>query len=170
MALEAGVQLFEGRPFVIEDFEIRKPLILPEPASGVSLELTYEPSERTFTIQSRFEQAASWSVHVVGSMRGERTESSFGATTWETPGSELEPRRHRAVLRPHERSRAALRRRVPRGPRACSRAAESPRARCRFRRKARAARRSMRCIRCSSMARCTSSPPARKRSRIAARR
>ena len=41
MALEAGVQLFEGRPFVVEDFEIRKPLILPEPASGVHLELSY---------------------------------------------------------------------------------------------------------------------------------
>jgi acyl transferase domain-containing protein/acyl carrier protein len=91
MALEAGVQLFEGRPFVIEDFEIRKPLILPDPASGVVLEMTYEPAERTFTIQSRFEQAASWSVHVVGSMRAERTESSFGSTTWEAPGAELEP-------------------------------------------------------------------------------
>ena len=91
MALEAGVQLFEGRPFAIEDFEIRKPLILPEPASGVVLELTYEPTERTFTIQSRFEQAASWSVHVIGSMLSERTESSFAATTWETPGIDLEP-------------------------------------------------------------------------------
>ena len=35
MALEAGVQLFEGRPFVVEDFEIRKPLILPDPPSGL---------------------------------------------------------------------------------------------------------------------------------------
>jgi acyl transferase domain-containing protein len=34
MALEAGVQLFEGQPFVVEDFEIRKPLILPDPAIG----------------------------------------------------------------------------------------------------------------------------------------
>ena len=90
MALEAGVQLFEGRPFVIEDFEIRKPLILPDPASGVVLEMTYEPAERTFTILSRFEQAASWSVHVVGSLRAERTESSFAASTWEAPGAELE--------------------------------------------------------------------------------
>ena len=57
MALEAGVQLFEGRPFVVEDFEIRKPLILPDPASGVQLELSYSPNERTFTIQSRFEQS-----------------------------------------------------------------------------------------------------------------
>ena len=90
MALEAGVQLFEGRAFVIEDFEIRKPLILPEPASGVVLEMTYEPAERTFTIQSRFEQAASWSVHVVGSLRAERTESTFATTTWEAPGADLE--------------------------------------------------------------------------------
>jgi acyl transferase domain-containing protein/NADPH:quinone reductase-like Zn-dependent oxidoreductase/SAM-dependent methyltransferase/acyl carrier protein len=90
MALEAGVQLFEGRPFVIEDFEIRKPLILPDPASGVVIEVTYEPAERTFTIQSRFDGAASWSVHVIGSMRGERTESSFGNTTWQKPGAELE--------------------------------------------------------------------------------
>ncbi len=91
MVLEAGVQLFDGRSFVIEDFEIRKPLILPDPASGVSLELSYDPIERTFAIQSRFEQSAAWSLHVVGSMRGERTESAFAATTWEstsTPGSE----------------------------------------------------------------------------------
>ena len=83
MALEAGVQLFEGRPFAVEDFEIRKPLILPESPSGLLLELTYDPIERTFTIQSRFESTASWSVHVIGSMRGERTESQFAATTWE---------------------------------------------------------------------------------------
>jgi len=91
MVLEAGVQLFEGRAFVVEDFEIRKPLILPDPASGVHLELSYDSNERTFAIQSRFENGASWSLHVVGSMRGERTESTFAATTWEstaTPGTE----------------------------------------------------------------------------------
>ena len=91
MVLEAGVQLFEGRPFAIEDFEIRKPLIVPDPPSGLVLELTYEPVERTFTIQSRFEQAASWSVHVVGSLRGERTESSFATSVWEVPGAGLGP-------------------------------------------------------------------------------
>ena len=91
MVLEAGVQLFEGRPFVIEDFEIRKPLILPDPVSGVHLEISYDPSERTFAIQSRFEQGASWSLHVVGSMRGERTESAFASTTFASaaePGTE----------------------------------------------------------------------------------
>ncbi len=91
MALEAGIQLFEGRPFVIEDFEIRKPLILPEPASGMVMEFNYEPNERTFAIRSRFEQAASWSVHVVGSLRSERTESSFATTPWTAPGADLEP-------------------------------------------------------------------------------
>ena len=35
LVIEAGAQLFEGRPFVVEDFEIRKPLILPEPAAGI---------------------------------------------------------------------------------------------------------------------------------------
>jgi NADPH:quinone reductase-like Zn-dependent oxidoreductase/SAM-dependent methyltransferase/acyl carrier protein len=90
MALEAGVQLFEGRPFAIEDFEIRKPLILTEVPSGLVMELTYEPSERTFTIQSKFEQAASWSVHVVGSMRSERTESSFAQTVWTQPEADEE--------------------------------------------------------------------------------
>ena len=90
MVLEAGVQLFEGRPFAIEDFEIRRPLLLPEPASAVVLELTYEPAERTFTIQSKFDQAASWSVHVVGSLRSERTESSFGNSVLAAPGAELE--------------------------------------------------------------------------------
>jgi len=91
MVLEAGTQLFEGRPFVVEDFEISKPLILPDPPSGLLLELTYDPNERTFAIQSRFENGASWSVHVVGSMRGERTESAFAASVWETaqaPGLE----------------------------------------------------------------------------------
>ena len=78
MALEAGLQLFDGRPFALEDFEIRRPLILPEAASALIIELTYEPIERTFTIQSRFDQTSTWSVHVVGSMRSERTESSFG--------------------------------------------------------------------------------------------
>ena len=83
MALEAGVQLFEGKAFVIEDFEIRKPLILPDPPSGLLLELTYDLTERTFSIQSRFEAGTSWSTHVVGAMRGERTESSFAHSTWE---------------------------------------------------------------------------------------
>lgn len=90
MALEAGLQLFEGRPFAIEDFEIRRPLILPDPASAMMMELTYEPAERTFTIQSKFDQAASWSVHVIGSMRSERTESTFGNTALEAPDADLE--------------------------------------------------------------------------------
>ena len=84
LVLEAGMQLFEGRPFVVEDFEIRKPLILPDPASGVHVEVSYEPNERTFAIQSRFEQGASWSLHVVGSMRSERTESTFSGSTFES--------------------------------------------------------------------------------------
>ncbi len=87
MVLEAGAQWFEGKPFVVEDFEIRKPLILPDPPSRLLLELSYEPNERTFTIQSRFENAAAWSIHVVGSMRGERTESTFAASTWAAAGS-----------------------------------------------------------------------------------
>jgi len=84
MALEAGVQLFENRPFVVEDFEIRKPLILPDPVSGVQLELSYDPAERTFVIQSKFERGTTWSVHVVGSIRGERTESSFSDSSLDT--------------------------------------------------------------------------------------
>ena len=85
MALEAGVQLFEGQPFVVEDFEIRKPLILPDPPSGVQIEFSYSPNERTFSIQSRFEQSVTWSLHVVGSMRGERTESIFALSRWAEP-------------------------------------------------------------------------------------
>jgi acyl transferase domain-containing protein/NADPH:quinone reductase-like Zn-dependent oxidoreductase/acyl carrier protein/SAM-dependent methyltransferase len=84
LILEAGVQLFEGRAFVVEDFEIRKPLILPDPASSVHIEVSYDSNERTFVIQSRFDQGAAWSLHVVGSMRGDRTESGFAATTWES--------------------------------------------------------------------------------------
>jgi acyl transferase domain-containing protein/NADPH:quinone reductase-like Zn-dependent oxidoreductase/SAM-dependent methyltransferase/acyl carrier protein len=88
LALEAGVQLFEGRPFVIEDFEIRKPLILADAAGGVQLEISYEQADRTFTIQSRFDQGASWSLHVVGSIRGERTESPFATANFETENPE----------------------------------------------------------------------------------
>jgi acyl transferase domain-containing protein/NADPH:quinone reductase-like Zn-dependent oxidoreductase/SAM-dependent methyltransferase/acyl carrier protein len=91
MILEAGVQLFEGRPFVVEDFEIRKPLLLPEQASNVLLELSYDPNERTFAIQSKFEQGAAWSLHVVGSMRGERTESKFASSTFDEKPAGLEP-------------------------------------------------------------------------------
>ncbi|MBV9127053.1 MAG: polyketide synthase dehydratase domain-containing protein, partial [Verrucomicrobia bacterium] len=83
MALEAGAQLFEGRPFAVEDFEIRKPLLLPDPASSVQLELSYSPTERTFVIQSRMENSSAWSLHVVGSLRGERTDSAFAASRWE---------------------------------------------------------------------------------------
>ncbi|HEY5778955.1 MAG TPA: SDR family NAD(P)-dependent oxidoreductase [Terrimicrobiaceae bacterium] len=90
LVLEAGAQIFEGRPFVIEDFEIRKPLILPELANNIHIEISYDPSERSIAIQSRFEQGAAWSLHVVGSMRGERTESVFSSSTFESaPG--LEP-------------------------------------------------------------------------------
>src|SRR5206468_6081688 len=84
LALEAGAQLFEGRPFVVEDFEIRKPLILPEPATGIHIEVSYEPNERTFAIQSRFDRGTSWSLHVVGSMRAERTESGFADSSFDT--------------------------------------------------------------------------------------
>jgi acyl transferase domain-containing protein/NADPH:quinone reductase-like Zn-dependent oxidoreductase/SAM-dependent methyltransferase/acyl carrier protein len=83
MALEAGVQLFEGRPFVVEDLEIRKPLILPDSVSGLHVEFSYNPNERTFLIQSRFDQGATWSLHVVGSMRGERTDSGFASSAWD---------------------------------------------------------------------------------------
>jgi acyl transferase domain-containing protein/acyl carrier protein len=91
LILEAGAQYFEGRPFAIEDFEIRKPLILPESTAGLLLEVTYDPNERTFAIQSKFEQGAAWSVHVVGSMRGERTEAAFNGTTWEGAADGLQP-------------------------------------------------------------------------------
>jgi acyl transferase domain-containing protein len=93
IVLEAGVQLFEGRPFVVEDFEIRKPLILPESPVGLQLEIAYDSAERTFAIQSRFENGPAWSLHVVGSIRGERTESSFSSTAW----NDAEARRHTPV-------------------------------------------------------------------------
>ncbi len=85
MALEAGLQLFEGHPFVVEDFEIRKPLILPDPPSSAQIEFSYLPNERTFAIQSRFEQSSNWSLHVVGTLRGERWESVFGSSEWAQP-------------------------------------------------------------------------------------
>jgi acyl transferase domain-containing protein/SAM-dependent methyltransferase len=92
IVLEAGAQLFNGRPFVIEDFQIRKPLIVPDPASGLHLELSYDPDERIFSIQSRFDQGAAWSMHVVGSMRGERTEGGFASSAWKRKGeARMEP-------------------------------------------------------------------------------
>jgi acyl transferase domain-containing protein/NADPH:quinone reductase-like Zn-dependent oxidoreductase/acyl carrier protein/SAM-dependent methyltransferase len=84
IVLEAGFELFEGRPFVIEDFEIRKPLILPESTKDLLIEFSYDPNERTFSLQSRFEGGGAWSLHVVGAMRGERTESGFAETTWKS--------------------------------------------------------------------------------------
>ena len=83
MALEAGQQLFEGRPFAIEDFEIRRPLLVPDPPSQLQLELTCDAEARTFTIQSR--QGGAWTTHVVGTLRGERTESSFANASWTSP-------------------------------------------------------------------------------------
>ncbi len=91
MALEAGVEIFEGRPFAIEDFEIRKPLILPDDPASLVMELTCDPAERTFAIQSRFEPSNAWSVHVVGSLRGERVESSFETTRWQPGTGRLDP-------------------------------------------------------------------------------
>jgi acyl transferase domain-containing protein/NADPH:quinone reductase-like Zn-dependent oxidoreductase/acyl carrier protein len=95
LVIEAGTQLFEGRPFVVEEFEIRKPLILPEPANGIHIEVSYEPNDRTFAIQSRFDQGTSWSLHVVGSIRAERTESGFAGSSFESEiqpiGSKLKP-------------------------------------------------------------------------------
>ena len=88
LVIEAATQLFEGRPFVVEDLEIRKPLILPELGTGIQLEISYEPNERTFMIQSRLDQGTSWSLHVVGSMRAERTESRFAGSSFE---SEIQP-------------------------------------------------------------------------------
>ncbi len=89
MVLEAGLVVFEGRPFAIEDFEIRKPLILSDPPTGLILELSWDPTERTFKVQSRFEPSETWSVHVVGSMRAERVESSFGESDWKKPAPDL---------------------------------------------------------------------------------
>jgi acyl transferase domain-containing protein/NADPH:quinone reductase-like Zn-dependent oxidoreductase/SAM-dependent methyltransferase/acyl carrier protein len=84
MILEAGTQLFDGRPFVIEDLEIRRPLIVPNQVSELKMELSYDPNERTLSIQSKFEQGTSWSLHVVGSMRSERIDASFASSTWES--------------------------------------------------------------------------------------
>ncbi|MEX1044689.1 MAG: SDR family NAD(P)-dependent oxidoreductase [Chthoniobacterales bacterium] len=83
MALEAGRELFEGRPFAVEEFEIRKPLIVPEAVEDLVMELTYDPVERTFNIQSRFEPSPNWSVHVVGSLRSERVASAFENSPWQ---------------------------------------------------------------------------------------
>jgi acyl transferase domain-containing protein/NADPH:quinone reductase-like Zn-dependent oxidoreductase/SAM-dependent methyltransferase/acyl carrier protein len=91
LVLEAGVQLFNGRPFVVEDFQIRKPLILPDPVSNLQVEFSYDPQERTFSIQSKLDQGAGWSLHVLGSMRGERTDAGFGSSAWEKGRSGMQP-------------------------------------------------------------------------------
>ncbi len=88
MAIEAGFQLFEGRAFVLEDFEIRKPLILPDSPLGILLELTYDPGAHTLVIQSKPEQGITWSVHAVGSLRGERIESTFTESEWNSSPEE----------------------------------------------------------------------------------
>lgn len=90
MVLEAGRDIFENRPFAIEDFEIRKPLILPEPPGNLLLELACDPVDRNFTIKSRVETSASWSLHVVGSLRGERVESAFDNGRYPGPHGPME--------------------------------------------------------------------------------
>ena len=91
MVLEAGALFFEKRPFVVEGFEIRKPLILPDPPSGVLLEISYDPNERTFAIQSRSDRGGAWSIHVTGSMRDERTDAAFSALRWDGAETGLNP-------------------------------------------------------------------------------
>lgn len=91
MALEAGKQLFEGRPFALEDFEIRKPLIIPEGTpDSVALELSYDPQDRSLVIQARPENSAAWSVHAAGSLRSERVDSEFESARWSDPQTELD--------------------------------------------------------------------------------
>jgi len=90
MVLEAGIELFEGRPFAVEEFEIRKPLILSDPSEGLVMELSYDPNGRTFSIQSHVEPSRTWSVHVVGSLRTERIESPFAASEWVKPDADQE--------------------------------------------------------------------------------
>ena len=163
MVLEAGVQLFEGRPFVVEDFEIRKPLILPEPAAGVQIEISYEPNERTFAIQSRFEQGASWSLHVVGSMRGERTESGFADSSFDTGNPagyvETQASRNRRVLPLHERSGTAIWRRISSVRELRAGGWQIVRAGGACPKRSRRGPANIRCIPCCSMARCMYSPP-----------
>lgn len=91
MALEAGRQLFEGRAFVLEEFEIRKPLIIPDNPEGIALELSFDPQDRSLCIQSRPEGSTSWSVHAVGSLRAERVESGFETAQWTEPSAVLDP-------------------------------------------------------------------------------
>ncbi|MGA7883670.1 MAG: acyltransferase domain-containing protein, partial [Terrimicrobiaceae bacterium] len=91
MAIEAGAQSFEGRPFVIEDLEIRKPLILPDSPMGLLLELSYDSATGSFAIHSRLEQGVAWSTHVVGALRGERTDSAFAESGWDAfPDGQME--------------------------------------------------------------------------------
>ena len=170
MALEAGVQLFEGRAFVIEDFEIRKPLILPDPPSGLQLELAYDQAERTFAIQSRLDQGVAWSVHVVGSMRGERTESAFAASTWsEDAAGRLGTSGTRGLLSPHGRSGACATARNSVRFANCRQVRADRRAGWPFPREGRAAPASIRCTPCFSMARCKCFPPGQRPSKGAGR-
>ena len=168
MALEAGVQLFEGQPFVVEDFEIRKPLILPDPPSGVQIEFSYSPNERTFAIQSRFEQSVTWSLHVVGSLRGERTESAFASSKWAQPVRHS-IRRGRRLLPSHERSGLALWRGISTHSRIVGRRRAIRRTRGLVGGACLPARANMLCTPFSSTERFKYSPPARRRLKVVRR-
>ncbi len=85
MVVEAGVQLFDGKPFVIEDLEIRKPLLIPEAHGDVAMTLTVDPVQRTFEISSRIGDNSGWSTHVVGAIRSERTDTNFTDASWPGP-------------------------------------------------------------------------------------
>ena len=169
MALEAGVQLFEGRPFVVEDFEIRKPLILPDPPSGVQLELSYD---RRTSARLRSRAASN------KASPGRSTSSARCAANGRNRPS-LRPNgsdrtiarigRGRRLLSAHERPRVALRRGISSYSRTVRRRRQirgpgdlvrGDRAR---------APASMRCTRCFSTARCRSFPPARRPSKVGRR-
>jgi hypothetical protein len=65
-----------GQPFVVEDFEIRKPLILPNPPWACRA--SYSPNNALFH-QSRFD-SVTWSLR--GGSMCERTESIFASSKW----------------------------------------------------------------------------------------
>jgi hypothetical protein len=153
---------------VVEDFEIRKPLILPDAASSVQIEVSYDVNERTFAIQTRFDESAAWSLHVVGSMRGERTESVFADTTWDSPTRDTEPVELQEFYRYMSDPGPALWRRIPTHSRTLRRQSHSAVA-WHYLRSSPHALVNTRCIRCSSTARSKHSLREPRPSKIAVR-
>ncbi|OYW25009.1 MAG: hypothetical protein B7Z55_00580, partial [Planctomycetales bacterium 12-60-4] len=74
MVLAAGLEMFGGRPLVIEELDIQRGCIIPQGDEFPVIQLCYQPDESTFLIQSTISlDPPTWTPHVTGRLRTETT-------------------------------------------------------------------------------------------------